>query len=171
MVGAGSINPDEPLECMLLTKPAMQVEHGGGQKMVVGDHTYKQFRRFIDDYASVLHAKYTNAEALPAESDEDSLVTDIWFKLTDVPAKYDKMLLQADRYRCTGDGWSDYPVASSDRLVFGGGNLWPHSLSLTASRGSKWAHEMKSKRLNAGKYLVKLSIDQTGKLQKNYQAE
>ena len=34
MVGAGSINPDEPLESMLLTKPAMQVEHGGGQKMV-----------------------------------------------------------------------------------------------------------------------------------------
>lgn len=33
-------------------KPAMQVEHGGGQKMVAVDRAYKQFRRFIDDYAA-----------------------------------------------------------------------------------------------------------------------
>ena len=36
----------------------MQVEHGGGQKMVIGDRTYKQFRRFIDDYASIVQGKY-----------------------------------------------------------------------------------------------------------------
>ena len=171
MVDAGIINSDEPLESMLLTKPTMQVEHGGGQKMVVGDRTYKQFRRFIDDYASVVNAKYTTAGALPEESDEVSLVTDIWFKLTDVPAKYDKMLLQADLYRWSGDGWSEYRIASSDRLVFGKGKLWQHSLSFTAPRGSDWADEMKSKRLPAGKYLVKLYIDQTGKLQKDFRAE
>ena len=43
--------------------------------------------------------------------------------------------------------------------------------SLTAPRGSDWADEMKSKRLPAGKYLVKLYIDQTGKLQKDFRAE
>lgn len=171
MVDAGIIDPDRPLESKLLTKPTMQVEHGGGQKMIVGDRTYKQFRRFIDDYARVVNAKYTTVEALPSESKEVSLVTDIWFKLTDVPAKYDKMLLQADLYLWTGDGWSAHRVASSDRPVFGGGNLWQHSLSLTAPRGSKWAEEMNSRRLLAGKYLVKLYIDQTGKLKENYQAE
>lgn len=171
MVDAGIINADEPLESMLLTKPTLQIEHGGGQKMVVGDRTYKQFRRFIDDYTSVVNARYTTAEALPSESEEVSLVTEIWFKLTDVPAKYDKMLLQADLYRWTDNGWSDHRVASSDRLVFGGGNLWQHSLSLTAPRESKWADEMKSRRLPAGKYLVKLYIDQKGKLKENFQAE
>ncbi|MBP86370.1 MAG: hypothetical protein CMJ64_06605 [Planctomycetaceae bacterium] len=171
MVDAGIINSDEPLESMLLTKPTTQVEHGGGQKMVVGDRTYKQFRRFIDDYASVVNAKYNAADALPAGSDEVSLVTDIWFKLTDVPAKYDKMLLQADLYRWTDDGWSEHRVASSDRLVFGKGKLWQHSLSLTAPRGSTWAEEMKSKRLRGGQYLVKLYIDQIGKLQKDFRAE
>ncbi len=171
MVDAGIVNSDEPLESMLLTKPTMQVEHGGGQKMVVGDRTYKQFRRFIDDYASVVNAKYTAANDLPEESDEVSLVTDIWFKLTEVPESYDQMLLQADLYRWTGDGWSEHRVATSDRLVFGKGKLWQHSLSLTAPRDSKWADEMKSKQLPGGRYLVKLYIDQTGKLQKDFSAE
>lgn len=156
---------------MLLTKPTMQVEHGGGQKMVVGDRTYKQFRRIIDDYASVVNGKYSATDDLPKENDEVSLVTDIWFKLADVPAKYDQMLLQADLYRWTDDGWSEHRVASSDRLVFGKGKLWQHSLSLTAPREAKWADEMKSKRLPGGRYLVKLYIDQTGKLEKDFRAE
>jgi hypothetical protein len=171
MVEAGIINPDEPLESLLLTKPTMQVEHGGGQKMVVGDRTYKQFRRFIDDYASVVNGKYSATDALPEESDEVSLVTDVWFKLTEVPESYDQMLLQADLYRWTGDGWSEHRVASSDRLVFGKGKLWQHSLSLTAPRGSQWTEEMKSKRLPGGRYLIKLYIDETGKLQKDFRAE
>jgi len=114
MIDAGIINADEPLESMLLTKPTMQVDHGGGQKMVVGDRTYKQFRRFIDDYASVVDSKYRTVAEIPDESDELSVVTDIWFKITEVPAKYDKMLLQADLYRSTGEGWSENRVASSD---------------------------------------------------------
>jgi hypothetical protein len=171
MVDAGIINAVEPLESMLLTKPTMQVDHGGGQKLVVGDRTYKQFRRFIDDYASVVDGKYKTVAEIPEESDELSVVTDIWFKITEVPAKYDKMLLQADLYRSTGEGWSKHRVASSDRLVFGKGKLWQHSLSLTGQRGSKWADEMNSKRLPAGRYLVKLYIDQTGKLQKDFRAE
>lgn len=35
MLAADIINPQLPLESLLLTKPTMQVEHGGGQKMVV----------------------------------------------------------------------------------------------------------------------------------------
>lgn len=171
MVEAGIINPDEPLESMLLTKPTMQVDHGGGQKMIVGDRTYKQFRRFIDDYASVVIGKYKTVAEIPDESDELSVVTDIWFKITEMPAKFDKMLLQADLYRWNGEAWSEHRVATSDRLVFGKGKLWQHSLSLTAPRGSQWAEDMKSKRLPVGRYLVKLYIDQTGKLQKDFRAE
>ncbi len=171
MVEAGIIDPDAPLESILLRKPILQVEHGDGQKMVVGDRTYKQFRRFIDDYASVVNAQYTAAGELPEASDEVSVVSGIWFKLTEVPAKYDKLLLQVDLYRWMDNGWSKYRVASSDRLVFGKGKLWQHSLSLTAPRGSEWAEQMKSKRLPGGRYLVKLYIDQTGKLQQDFRAE
>ena len=170
MVEAGIIDSDDPLESMLLTKPALQVEHGGGQKIVVGDRTYKQFRKFIDDYASVVNAKYTT-DTLPEKSDEVSLVTDIWFKITDVPAQYDKMLMQVDLFRKTDNGWSEHRVATGDRLVFGKGNLWQQSLSLAGQRGSQWADEMKSKRLPRGRYLVKIYIDQTGMLKKDFRAE
>jgi hypothetical protein len=98
-------------------------------------------------------------------------VTDIWFKIEGVPAKYDKMLLQADLYRQTDSGWSEFRVATSDRPVFGPKNLWQHSLSLTAQRGSAWAKEIEKKKLPPGRYLVKIYVDQSGKLQKDFKAE
>jgi hypothetical protein len=55
--------------------------------------------------------------------------------------------------------------------VFGGGNLWQHSLSLTAQRGTNWATQIAAAKLPSGKYLAKLYIDQTGKLQKDFTAE
>jgi hypothetical protein len=171
MLDAGLIDADEPEESLLLMKPTMQVEHGGGQKMVIGDRSYKQFRRFIDDYAATVRGRYTRADQLPAPSDEVSVVTEIWLNIEDVPAKYDKMLLQADLYRWCDSGWSKYRVATSDRPVFGKGKLWQHSLSLTAPRGTDWAKELRAERLPPGRYLVKLYIDQTGKLQNDFTAK
>ena len=55
--------------------------------------------------------------------------------------------------------------------MFGKGNLWQHSLSLTAPRGSQWATDIESKRLPPGRYLVKLYIDQAAKLQKDFTIE
>ncbi|HIE95824.1 MAG TPA: hypothetical protein EYQ63_02145 [Fuerstia sp.] len=81
------------------------------------------------------------------------------------------MLLQADLYRQTDSGWSEYRVATSDRLVYGKGKLWQHSLSLTAPRGSALVKESQGKRLPPGRYLAKLYIDQTGKLGKDFTAE
>jgi hypothetical protein len=171
MLDAGIIDPDSPLDSLLLTKPTMQIDHGGGQKLVVGDRTYTQFRQFIDDYANIVNGKYKTADQLPDRSSEVSVVSEIWFKLKDVPTTYDKMLLQADFYRWTDDGWSEHRVATSDRLVYGKGRLWQHSLSLTAPRGSNWAKEIQSKRLPAGRYLVKLYLDRANKLQKDFRAQ
>lgn len=170
MVRKKLINAAKPEKSLLLMKPTLQVEHAGGQKMVVGDRSYKQFRRFIDDYAATAGGKYLTAESLPKPSDEISVVTDIWLKITGVPAKYDKLLLQADLYRQTDDGWSKSRVATSDRPVFGKGRLWQHSLSLTARRGTKWAKQIGRKRLPPGRYLLRISIDQQGKLKRDFRA-
>ncbi len=167
MLDAGIVDPKQPLESLLLTKPTLQVEHGGGQKMVVGDRTYKQFRRFIDDYAKMVNGAYASAEQLPSESREVSTVSDIWLKLTDVPEAFDKMLLQVDLYRWEGDRWSASRVATSDRPVFGAGKLWQHSLSLIAPRGSTWASQIDTKRLPAGRYLAKIYVDQEHALQRD----
>jgi hypothetical protein len=168
MLDADIIDPAQPLESLLLTKPTLQVEHGGGQKMVVGDRTYKQFRRFIDDYAKVASGAYASVHDLPRESDEVSVVTDIWLKFTDVPEAFDKMLLQVDLYRWEGDQWSDHRVATSDRPVFGGGKLWQHSLSLIAPRGSAWASQLDEQELPPGKYLAKLYVDQEHTLARDF---
>ncbi len=171
MVENELINADDPIKSLILMKPTMQIKHGGGQKMVIGDRTYKQFRRFIEDYAAVVKGKYARSEELPEQNDEVSANSDIWLKIEGVPAKYDQMLLQADLYRSTDTGWTEYRVATSDRPVFGKGNLWQHSLSLTAPRGTTWADEMRSERLPPGRYLVKLHIDQQGKLANDFSAK
>jgi mono/diheme cytochrome c family protein len=171
MLEADLIDTEAPEKSLLLLKPTMQVEHGGGQKMGVGDRTYKQFRRFLDDYAAVVQGKYAKPNQLPKPSGELSVATEIWLKIEGVSAKYDKMLLQADLYRWTGSGWSEDRVATSDRPVFGKGNLWQHSLSLTAPRDSEWAEQIAAEKLPAGRYLVKLYIDQTGKLERDFTAE
>lgn len=171
MLEAGLIDADKPERSLLLMKPTMQVKHGGGQKMVVGDRTYKQFRAFIDDYSRLLHGKYQAADQLPKPNSEVSVVSDIWLKVENVPAEYDKLLMQVDLYRKGESGRSEFRVATSDRPVFGANKLWQHSLSLTAPRASDWADAIRSERLPPGKYLVKMYIDRTGKLQKDFVAE
>lgn len=174
MIEADLINSESPEESLLLLKPTMQVEHGGGQKMMIGDRTYRQFRRFIDDYAAMVAGKYESADSLPQQSEEVSVATSmtdgIWFKLEGVPAQYDKKLLQVDVYRREGQGWSEARWATADRAVAGNQQLWQQTLSLTAARGSQRAEEIRgSARLPAGEYLVKVYVDVDGKLSKDSQ--
>lgn len=163
-----------PEKSLLLLKPLNQVKHGGGQKMAMGDRTYKQFRRFLDDLAATAKGSYASADQLPPPAAEVSAVTDQWFKLEGVPAKYDNLVLQVDLFRWnerTGK-WSGDRWATGDRPIFGGGQLWQQHLSVTSprdhERAGKWG---KQPRLPAGRYLVKIYIDRGGKLAKDYSAE
>jgi hypothetical protein len=174
LLSTGIIDADSPEQSLLLMKPTNQVKHGGGVKLVVGDRTYKQFRAFIEDYAASSAGKYKTTEDLPKKRAEASSVTDIWFKLEGVPEKYDQKLLQVDLHRWDEktQSWSKDRWATGDRQVFGKGQLWQQHLSVTAPRESSRAKEIVDKpALPPGKYLAKIYIDQTGKLQKDYQAE
>ena len=175
LVEAGLIDTDEPTQSLILQKPTMQVKHGGGIKMVVGDRSYKQFRKFLEDYAAMSAGKYKTAKELPKPDTEISRVSEVWFKLTDVPENFDKQLLQVDLYRQDAKsktGWSKDRWATSDRQVFGKGKLWQHSLSLLAPRDSARAKELLAKpTLPPGKYLVKIYVDRAGRLEKDWQAE
>jgi mono/diheme cytochrome c family protein len=165
LLEAGLIDVDEPENSLLLLKPLNKVKHGGGQKMASGDRSHKQFRRFLTDYAASAKGEYQKPSQLPKPDGEVSAMTDVWLKLTDVPEKFDQQLLQVDLYRAEGSGWSKQRVATSDRLVFGKGKLWQHSLVLVAERGSEQAKaNERSPLLPAGKYLVKIYVDCSGKL-------
>lgn len=174
VLDTGIIDADSPEGSLLFTKPTNQVKHGGGVKMVVGDRTYKQFRAFIEDYAAAAAGKYKTATDLPRERAESSVVTDIWLKLDGVPSQYDQKLLRVDLHRWDENtrGWSKDRWATGDRQVFGKGQLWQQHLSVTAPRKSSRAKELQDRpSLPAGKYLAKIYIDQTDKLQKDYRAE
>ena len=62
--------------------------------------------------------------------------------------------------------WEPTPVASSDRVVWGGGKLWQHNLTLSAARGSERATRWQERgaSLAAGKYLVKVYVDSAGRV-------
>ena len=168
------IDVKSPEKSLILLKPTNQVKHGGGVKMTVGDRTYRQFRTFLDDYAAALAGKYQTAADLPEPGREVSQVSEIWFKLTEVPEKYDQLVLQVDLYRWddSAKAWSKDRWASGDRQVFGKGKLWQQHLSLTAPRGTPRAAEIrKSPSLPPGKYLAKIYIDRENKLARQYPAE
>ncbi len=175
LVEAGLIDTEEPTKSLLLQKPTMQVKHGGGIKMVVGDRSYKQFRKFLEDYAAMSAGKYQTAKELPKADDEVSRIGEAWFKLTDVPESFDKQLLQIDLYRQdtrSKSGWSKDRWATSDRQVFGKGKLWQHSLSITAPRDSARAKELLAKpTLPPGKYLVRIYVDRASRLEQDWQSE
>jgi hypothetical protein len=168
------INISAPEKSLILLKPLNQVKHGGGQKMLVGDRTYKQFRAFLDDYAASLAGKYQSPAELPQSRAEVSQVTDIWFKLEGVPKEYDKLLLQVDLYRWDeqAQAWSSAPWANGDRAVFGGGQLWQQHLSVTAPRDSERAKLLAANPfLPAGKYRAKIYLDRQKKLERDFRAE
>ena len=161
-----------PEKSLLLLKPLNQVKHGGGVKMTYGDRTYKQFRAFIDDLAATAGGQYARADQLPTASGEVSAVSDLWFKLTGVPARFDKLVLQVDLYRWddAAQAWSKDRWATADRQVFGGGQLWQNHLSITAPRDAARAAEIRRAALPPGKYLAKIYLDQQRKLEKQYPA-
>jgi hypothetical protein len=175
LLEADLLDLESPEQSQLLMKPTLQVEHGGGQKMLVGDRSYRQFRRFIDDYAAMASQQYKTASDLPIADPELSVATSmtngIWFKLTGVPEKYDKQLLQVDLFRKEGSGWSTERWATADRAVAGTAGLWQQTLSLTAPRDSKRIADIRTKlALPAGEYLVKVYIDTEGRLDKDSSA-
>jgi len=171
LVDAALIDLERPTDSLLLAKPLLKVDHEGGQKMVVGDRTYKQFVRFIEDYAATRSGTYRSPDELPAPETEHSAVTEIWMKIENLPAEFDGMLLQVDLHAREGQGWSTERHATSDRPVFGAGRLWQHSLCLTAPRDSARSADVDRGFLAPGRYLAKLYLDRSGKLSADPSAE
>ncbi len=168
------IDREAPAKSQLLTKPTLQEEHGGGQKMIIGDTTYVMFRRFLDDYAAVVAGDYRRADELPQPSPEVSRVSEIWLHLNDVPEEFDQITLRVNLHRWLEDEgrYSEERWATADRAVFGKGNRWGYHLTLTAPRDSPRAGKIvRRQELPPGRYLAKIYLDREGNLQKQYPYE
>jgi hypothetical protein len=169
------INTASPEKSLLLTKPLGIVKHGGGIKFAPGDQGYKAMRAWIDDVAAIRTGKYAKAADLPARGpDRKRFGTDLWLKIDKTPDAWGDKLLQADVYAwdAKAGAWEAEPVATTDRVVWGKGKLWQHTLTLLAAPGSErakaWAARKPS--LPPGKYLVKVYVDATGKAKSDWTA-
>jgi hypothetical protein len=161
---------------MLLLKPLNLVKHGGGQKMLTGDLTYKAFRTWIEDYGKIVNDQYAKATDLPKESPaSEAFGSEVWLKLTNTPPAWADKLLQVTlfAYDAQKKGWESEPIANSDRKVFGKGKLWQHNLSMLAAPGSPradaWRKQPKAS-LPAGKYLIRVHVDGQGRLERDWKA-
>jgi hypothetical protein len=173
LLASDNINESKPERSRLLLKPLNEIKHGGGQKMLPGDMTYKAFREWLDDYARTATDKYASVSDLPQPKETPAMFgTEIWLKLVNTPPEWGDRLLQVDLHAwdANKNAWETTPIATSDRAVWGKGKLWQHNLALLAAQGSeraqRWAKTKPS--LPAGRYLLKVYVDANERLKTDW---
>ena len=169
------IDVKDPEKSLLLRKPLNEVKHGGGVKFVKGDQGYKAMRAFLEDYARIVNDKYAEAKDLPKGNGKTiSYGTESWLKLANTPDDWADRYLQVSIYAYDEKKkeWEAEPVATTDRVVWGKGKLWQHTLTLLAEKGSEraraWSKGTPS--LPRGRYLIKVYVDKEGRLAKDWRA-
>lgn len=164
IVAAGLIDIENPEKSLLLTKPLNDVEHGGGKKFVRGDQGHRAFLAFVQDYARIKKNAYPDAASLPKSGDRRmQFGSESWLKIVNTPPEWADRLLQVDLHAWNDatKTWNVEPIATSDRVVWGKGKLWQHTLTLSAEKGAdlakRWAAGPAI--LPEGKYLAKAYVD------------
>jgi len=173
LLDSENINVKQPERSRLLLKPLNEIKHGGGQKMLTGDLTYKAFRAWLDDYARTVSDRYASAAELPKPKAGPALFsTETWLKLTDTPPEWADRLLQVTLFAWDTNrrSWETEPIAISDRGVWGKGKLWQHNLALLAQRNSERAKQWTERKpsLPAGRYLLKVHVDVKERLKSDW---
>ena len=175
LMGSKLIDVKKPENSLLLLKPLEAVKHAGGEKFVVGDQGYKAFRQFLEDYANIVGDKYDIAAKLPKSHTIEAFSTDIWLKLTNTAPGWDEKLVMVKvfAWNAITNTWETDPIATSDRRGWAKYKLWQHSLTVMAPKGSERAKAWKTgtPSLPKGRYLVKVYVDGSGKLAKDWTAE
>lgn len=124
--------------------------------------------------AAIKTDKYAKAADLPAADDGPlAFGTEAWLKLTNTPEAWGDKLLQVNVHAWDdkAKAWEAAPVATSDRIVFGKGRLWQHTLTLLADSGSPRAKAWATKAaLPPGRYLFKVYVDRNGRLKQDWKA-
>ncbi|MEQ1862023.1 MAG: hypothetical protein ABMA13_19055 [Chthoniobacteraceae bacterium] len=167
IVESDLLDLDRPERSPLLTKPTLEKSHKGGRKMVTGDRSYLQFLAFAEDYGAIKTGRYAKAGTLPAPGAEVGRPTQMRLRITDIPERFAKLPLQADIFAWTDAGWSKRRVATASWLVNPKGSWWQFALTRLAPRGTNEADALS---LKPGKYLIKIYVDQDGKLQRDPRA-
>jgi hypothetical protein len=174
LIASKLIDPKDPEKSLLLQKPLGAVKHEGGVKFAVGDQGYKGFRQWVEDVAAIKADRYAKASDLPKPAQAPlAFGTEAWLKLADTPESWGDKLLQVNVHAWDekAKAWEKDPIATSDRMVWGKGKLWQHEVTLLAEPGSERAKAFAARAaLPPGRYLIKVYVDQDGRLKKDWTA-
>jgi hypothetical protein len=154
------IDLKQPAKSLMLAKPTLQEKHEGGIKMKVGDRGYKQFLRFIEDYANIKEGRYKKEADLPAY-----VKLNQWLRVTGVPsAQFVQM--QVEFHRVEGGRASPAPFAIA--LSGAGQGRWVGPVEALVKPESKEFEALQaSKRLPEGTYQLRFYIDSKNLLSRN----
>ncbi len=167
-VKQGIVDTRKPETSQIVTKPGGLEKHGGGPKFALGSRTDKNFRRFLVDYAAVVNGKYQTKSDLPKALSEVRVGSGQHLRIVGLPERFHQKLLRADIYRWENGGWSKTRYGTADNPIAGKRQLWQSYVMATAPRDSARAKELeKHPLLAAGRYLVKIYIDQDDKTKKD----
>jgi hypothetical protein len=167
-VEQGIIDPENPESSPLLLKPLAEVEHAGGPKFIRGSQTDQDFRRFLVDYAAIVHQRYQTVEELPHAPELVIVQTPQQVRITDLPEGLDQKLLRTEIYRWEDGAWSETPWGMADGPINGNDRLFQSLVFATAPRGSERAEQYLNDRealLPAGRYRFRIYIDRDGRSQ------
>jgi hypothetical protein len=156
------IDTEQPEKSLIVLKPLVLVEHGGGPKFGIGSRTDKNFRKFLVDYAAVINQRYRRTDQLPPQPASVASLTGQHLRIMNLPAGLDRNLLRVDIYAWTGSGWSESPVAIGDGPVAGKRQAWQSVVFGLTPRSTKptqdFSQPVKTP-LPAGRYLIKIYLD------------
>jgi len=155
---------------LILLKPLNKVPHGGGVKFLYGDAGYKQFRAWVEDYASSVRGAYHTKADLPTPSSETLIYTNCILNITETPPAWGDKLLAVDIYAwdAAKGGWSQKPIATGDRGVWAQGRSTNILVFLTVPPNTDLERETRRNPRMAGKYLLKYYCDTAGKLNQDF---
>lgn len=179
------INLDDPYKSLLLLKPTSKIPpkvdgeigaptysapvyHMGGLKMHVDDQSYKSFSAWIQDYANVVGDKYDAVEDLPADN---------WFatkrviRLKNAPETWEvgtTVQFFVFSHNDQSKSWSEKPIAFTQGTVTKRKIVNGALFMLAPEDDEEFVRWKKTKnKLPRGRYLVKVYVDQNGKIAKD----
>jgi hypothetical protein len=184
IIDHGLINVADPAKSLLLLKPTMQVPHGGGKKLMVGDRTYQAFRQWIEEYAASVRGRPRPRLVALVPPGEWLVRSESWLKIEETPPAWGDRPLAVDLFAwdAAKGRWSDRVAARADRGVWGGGKLWQQTLS-PVLRDARLVRELLPRsqaegmylsvpyRLPAGRYLIRIYCDTEGALERDWRLE
>ena len=166
------VDLENPGQSLLLLKPMNKAPHGGGEKFVENDTTYRMFRGWIDDYVKSVKGNYLSEKDLPEPPKVGLAFTQSILEINQAPESWIKKSLTVEIYawNASAKDWEPKPIATGDREV--GENRATNVLvfRIFPMGGPEEKAAWKQTRLTSGSYLLKYFLNTDPQISKNVPA-